>query len=73
MRRVTRTTACEALGGMDERQRLLRTAYISARYGWPETLASAWETRPQTFDGPEPGCPASRFLDALTSPGDYRS
>lgn len=59
------SAAREALACMEERRRLLRAAYVSARYGWPETLASAWWTRPQTFEAAEPGCRAASMLAAL--------
>jgi hypothetical protein len=63
---MTRSDAHEALLSLDERQRLLRTAYHTARYGWPETRACAWLRRPETFEDLDPGCRASQVLDALT-------
>jgi hypothetical protein len=63
---MTRSDAHEALLRLDERQRLLRTAYSSARYGWPETHACAWHRRPETFEDADPGCRVLRFLEAHT-------
>lgn len=72
-RRVGRGDALEALTGLAERQRLLRTAYVSARYGWPESPACAWVRRPQSFGAEvEHPCRASRVLEALTSPSPFR-
>jgi hypothetical protein len=42
-------TAREALLERRERQRLLRSVYATARYGWPESPAQAWARRPETF------------------------
>lgn len=58
--------AREALLALQDRQRILRAAYVSARYGWPETVASAWHRRPASFVGGEPPCRASTFLAALS-------
>jgi hypothetical protein len=57
--------ARDAVEFLDARQRLLRQAYVSARYGWPESPAPAWRSRPETFGAVEPGCRASYFLEAL--------
>lgn len=70
MRRDTGATAasCDAIADLYERQRLLRSAYVAARYGWPETLASEWTWRPERFERAEPSCRASRFLEVM-APG----
>ena len=57
--------AGEALAGLRERQRALRSAYGSARYGWPET-PSEWASRPQTFADLDPGCRVAVFLAAYS-------
>jgi hypothetical protein len=57
--------AREAIEFLNARQRLLRQAYVSSRYGWPESPAPAWRSRPETFRAGEPGCRASYFLEAL--------
>ena len=55
--------ALDALADLDRRQRLLRGAYGTARYGWPEGPACAWARRPATFDDLEPGCRVTEILD----------
>ena len=63
---VTPSEAAGALLAIGERQRLLRTAYTHARYGWPESPATAWARRPATFADEPPACRVTRALDALT-------
>jgi hypothetical protein len=63
-RAIAPSAALGALAGLDERQRALRRAYTAARYGWPETPASAYARRPETFGSLPVDCRATRFLDA---------
>ena len=65
-RTVTRGEAADALADLAARQRLLRTTYAAARYGWPETVAVAWARRPETFEPGVPVCRATRVLDGLS-------
>jgi hypothetical protein len=60
------TEAREALSELDDRQRRLRTAYVAARYGWPETPAAEWGRHPDRFEPAEPSCRVTAILDALT-------
>ena len=60
--------AREVLASLTERQRLLRSAYHSARYGWPEIPAPEWARRPHTFTDDEPRCRVTDFLEALRDP-----
>jgi hypothetical protein len=59
------TEAREALSELDDRQRRLRTAYVAARYGWPETLAAEWGRHPHRFEPAEPSCRVTAILEAL--------
>ena len=64
---VSRSAAIDAFSDHAERQRLLRSAYTHARYGWPESHAAAWERRLHTFEAYDaPSCRAAHFLEALT-------
>jgi hypothetical protein len=68
-REVGRSDAHEALAELTQRQRVLRTAYGAARYGWPEALASAWHRSPGRFSDSAPSCRVTLFLTALTDQG----
>jgi hypothetical protein len=63
---MNRTEAQDALSQLDDRQRRLRTAYVAARYGWPETVAAEWGRHPHRFETAEPPCRVTAILEALT-------
>jgi len=63
---MRRTEALEALIDLPGRQRRLRTAYTTARYGWPETPAAEWRRHPHRFEPGLPACRVTTFLEALS-------